>query len=481
MLEGRRFTVYTDHRPLVGALHRISEPWSARQQRQLSFISEYTADLQHTPGAANIVADTLSRPAATAANISAAPAPALPPPVNLADLAAAQAACQDCHRGISSPALKVMQVQLPLPSGGGGATSILVDTSSGVLRPLVPAAFRRQIFDAIHGLAHPGTRATKRLISSRYVWPRLASDVTAWCKACEHCCRAKVTRQPAADPVAITVPTTRFSHIHVDLVGPLPAAADGSSFILTAVDRTTRWAEAYPLRSTTAEVCLATLTAGWFCRYGIPAAVTTDRGVQFTAAAWSQALSRLGIRHIRTTAYHPQSNGLVERFHRRLKDALKARLAGPDWPHHLPWVLLGLRAAPREDSGLSAAELVFGAPLNLPAAVVSGDKPPEAIVEEMASFLPCVAPLQLPPPSPPSAALMKAAYVYVRSPPAAPSLSPAYRGPYRVVERGPKSFQIAIGTRLDRVSVDRLKPHHGGAATAAEPPKRGRPRLLHHH
>jgi hypothetical protein len=130
-LEGRRFTVYTDHRLLVGALHRISEPWSTRQQRQLSFISEYTADIQHTPGAANIVADTLSRPAATAANISAAPPPAMPLPVNLADLAAAQADCPDCRRGRSSPALNVMQVQLPLPSGDGGAASILVDTLSG--------------------------------------------------------------------------------------------------------------------------------------------------------------------------------------------------------------------------------------------------------------------------------------------------------------------------------------------------------------
>jgi hypothetical protein len=120
----------------------------------------------------------------------------------------------------------------------------------------------------------------------------------------------------------------------------------------------------------------------------------------------------------------------VEIFHRRLKDVQKARLAGPDWPRHLPWFLLGLHAAPREDSGLSAAELVFGAPLNLPAAMVTGDKPPEAIVEEMASFLPCVAPLQLPLPSPPPAALMKAAYVYVRSPPAAPSLSSYSRKSY---------------------------------------------------
>jgi RNase H-like domain found in reverse transcriptase len=167
MLEGHQFTVYTDHRPLVGALHRISEPWRARQQRQLSFFSEYTADIQHTPGATNIVADTFSRPAAMEVNISAAPPPAMLLPVNLADLAAAQADCLDCCHGRSLSALNVMQVQLPLPSGDGGAASILVDSSSGVLRPLVPATFCCPIFEAIHSLAHPGARATRRLISSR--------------------------------------------------------------------------------------------------------------------------------------------------------------------------------------------------------------------------------------------------------------------------------------------------------------------------
>ena len=69
-------------------------------------------------------------------------------------------------------------------------------------------------------------------------------------------------------------------------------------------------------------------------------------------------MSRLGIRHHLTTAYHPQSNGMVERAHRALKDALRARLAGSDWLAHLPYVLLGLRATPKEDSNISAAELV---------------------------------------------------------------------------------------------------------------------------
>ncbi len=73
-----------------------------------------------------------------------------------------------------------------------------------------------------------------------------------------------------------------------------------------------------------------------------------------------------GISHSFTTAYYSQSNGMIERAHRQLKDSLRTRLAGVHWPQHLPWVLLGLRAAPNEDSGASSAELVLGAPLTLP-------------------------------------------------------------------------------------------------------------------
>ena len=74
----------------------------------------------------------------------------------------------------------------------------------------------------------------------------------------------------------------------------------------------------------------------------------------------------LNIRHRQTTAYHPEANGVVERLHRRLKDALKARAAAANWSEEIHWVLLGLRAQPREDNGLSPAESVFGCPLVLP-------------------------------------------------------------------------------------------------------------------
>ncbi len=87
-----------------------------------------------------------------------------------------------------------------------------------------------------------------------------------------------------------------------------------------------------------------------------------------------------------TTSYKPQANGLVERSHRQLKDALYAGGAGVDWPAHLPWVLLGLRAAPKEVSGISSAEAVFGQPLVMPGDVISsGEAGPTTFWDKLAS------------------------------------------------------------------------------------------------
>jgi transposase InsO family protein len=93
----------------------------------------------------------------------------------------------------------------------------------------------------------------------------------------------------------IQVPTARFSHVHLDLVGPLPATREGFTHLLTAVDRSTRWAEALPLKATAAADCADVFIAGWVARYGVPAVVTSDRGVQFASAFWAAMLSRLGI------------------------------------------------------------------------------------------------------------------------------------------------------------------------------------------
>ncbi len=116
-----------------------------------------------------------------------------------------------------------------------------------------------------------------------------------------------MTVQPAAVVEPIPVPACLFSHIHVDLVGPLPTSAAGHSYIFTAVDRSTRWLEAIPLQDMSAASCADALIGGWVSRFGVPTLITFDRGAQFTSAIWEALCSKLGVKHTTTAAYHPQT------------------------------------------------------------------------------------------------------------------------------------------------------------------------------
>ena len=194
-------------------------------------------------------------------------------------------------------------------------------------------------------------------------------------RACLFCQRGKVHKHVHLQPAEIPVPHRCFGHIHVDLVGPLPPSR-GNTYLFTIIDRTSRWPEAIPLSSITVTDCARALFAGWVSRFGVPATITSDRGAKFTSALWSGLCSLLNIQHSPTTAYHPQSNKLVERFHRWLKDALRSWASAADWHDHLPWVMLSIRASFREDSEFSPAEAVFGSQLILPGPFINTDESP---------------------------------------------------------------------------------------------------------
>jgi hypothetical protein len=118
-----------------------------------------------------------------------------------------------------------------------------------------------------------------------------------------------LTGHPAAPVQPIHVPSKRFSHVHIDLVGLLPVAEDGSTYILTMVDRSTRWLEAVPLCTMEAKVCVVAFINTLVACYGKPEAMTTDGGRQFTSALWEGLCQNLQMNHISATAYHPWSNG----------------------------------------------------------------------------------------------------------------------------------------------------------------------------
>ena len=160
-------------------------------------------------------------------------------------------------------------------------------------------------------------------------------------------------------------------------------------------------------------------------------------------------------------------------------------IAWPDWFHHLPLVLLGIRSVPREDSPISPSEAVYGSPIVLPCEFLDSPELPspeyfrriQQIIKNTPvapphhnSAPPCSEPAQVPP------SLLRSTHVFVREDASKPPLSPLYRAPYLVVSRTPKYFSLQVGSKTDSVSVDKLKPVLSEfPVTTQEAPRRGRP------
>lgn len=462
ILEGRTFTVYTDHKPLTYALNSKPDRYSPREIRHLDYISQYTTDIRHISGKDNIVADSLSRNVCTIT----------PPSVDFNAMASAQRDDEELSKLRDSSTFQFSDVPLPTSEG-----TIVCDLSTGTARPYVPPQFRRAIFDSLHSLSHPGLKATQRLITQRYIWTSMNKDIRNWCRSCLKCQQVKVQRHTKSPIGNFPVTEARFQHLHMDIVGPLPPS-DGNTYLLTIVDRFTRWPEAIPIPDITALTVAKCFIQRWIPIFGVPSIITTDRGSQFESALFRHLNSLLGTHRIRTTAYHPSANGLVERFHRQLKSALKA--ADPThWTEALPLVLLGIRSSLKVDLQCSAAEMVFGTTLALPTDFISQPTQdtlpdPSDYVSRLRQYMAKLRPAFTRPTNASShihSDLATCTHVWVRTDAVRKPLQPHYRGPYAVITRHDKFFTLNIHGKTDSISIDRLKPAYlDDSFTAVEQP-----------
>ena len=231
----------------------------------------------------------------------------------------------------------------------------------------LPEKFRLKVMKLAHErLGHLGARKVKALVKQRFVWPGVGQDIIDHCRSCpvcQRCNKAPARKVPLIEREILSEP---FEVLAFDIVGPMPKGKGGCRFLLTAICMASKWPEAIPLRSITARA----VTEGMieiFSRIGILLQLLTDQGSEFVGSLVTKLCRNLSIDKIKTTPYHPECNGVVERMHGTLGAMLtKASSVGLDWVGQVPFALFALRSAPNRDTLFSPFQLVYGHQVRTP-------------------------------------------------------------------------------------------------------------------
>ncbi len=231
---------------------------------------------------------------------------------------------------------------------------------------VLPVDYRPHVLQLAHEnvlSGHLGVTKTFHRIIRYYFWPGLKSDVSTFVRSCHICQLVGKPNQtiPVAPLKPIPVIHEPFERLIVDCVGPLPKSKSGHQYILTIMCTATRYPEAIPLRTIKAKKVVQEIIR--FCSvFGLPKVIQSDQGSNFTSKVFTQMLKELGIHHQLSSAYHPESQGALERFHQTLKSMLRkfCTETGRDWVEGLPLMMFAIRESVQESIGFSPAELVFG-------------------------------------------------------------------------------------------------------------------------
>ena len=259
-------------------------------------------------------------------------------------------------------------------------------------RLVVPHALRNKFMEELHDApysGHRGVTKTVDLVQKTGWWPKMRAAVQHHVRTCA-VCQAMKSRsvKPGGLLQPLSAPNDRWEAIAMDFITDLPCTKAGYDAILVFVDRLTRMVLFAPCTKDTDAVGTAKLLRDYvFCNHGLPRSIVSDRDSRFTSKVWTELMRLLGTRLDMSSAFHPQTDGLTERYNRVLEEYLRSYVSATydDWDEWLPMAQFAINNSKQESLNATPFFLNFGRHPRTPASLVTQSDVPGA--EEFAASL----------------------------------------------------------------------------------------------
>lgn len=241
----------------------------------------------------------------------------------------------------------------------------------------------RQLHDSPSG-GHLGVKKTLQRVRERFYWMNSSDDVKDWCKKCTTCATSNGPHRKRKAPMKQYNVGSPFERIALDIAGPFPVTEKGNKYMLVVMDYFTKWVEVYAIPDQGAATVADVLIKEFICRFGVPLEIHSDQGRNFESQLFQGICDRLGMKKTRTTALHPQSDGMVERMNKTIGKYLSKVVSNHqrDWDQYLSLFAMAYRSAINESTGQTPAKILFGREMRLPCDLEFGCRPGEDVAGE---------------------------------------------------------------------------------------------------
>lgn len=263
-------------------------------------------------------------------------------------------------------------------------------TKSVTCQVIVPQTLRKQVLQSLHGNPIAGHLSAEKVVKQAQqlcFWPFMSRDIYKWCKKCVPCdarC-TPIPRQKA--PMKTITATAPFQKVAADIL-ELPVTSRGNRYVLVVQDYFSKYVNLYAISDQRATTVAKCLFENFVCEHGIPEVLHTDQGRQFESELIQNLCQLVGIQKTRTSPYHPQCDGMVERFNRTLIDLLTKILQQQqgEWDDYLRQVALAYNTSPHSSTGFTPFFLTHGREARLPANLLLPKSSPQSPTKSVPEY-----------------------------------------------------------------------------------------------